>query len=52
MIAGYCGNSAAFDEAIGKFALAYARQTERDHAALDQARRSGRIKVASAQVVK
>ena len=52
MIAGYCGNSAVLDEAIGKFALAYARQTERDHAALDKARRSGRIKVASTQVVK
>jgi uncharacterized protein (DUF2252 family) len=52
MIAGYCGTSAALDEAIGKFALAYAQQTERDHAALDKARRSGRIQVASAQLVK
>jgi hypothetical protein len=52
MIAGYCGNSAVLDEAIGKFALAYARQTERDHATLDKARRSGRIQVASTQVVK
>ncbi len=52
MIAGYCGNSDALDEAIGKFALAYARQTERDHDALDKARRTGRIKVASAERVK
>ena len=52
MIAGYCGNSAALDEAIAKFALAYARQTEQDHAALDKPRRSGRIRVASGEVVK
>lgn len=47
MIAGYCGNGAALDEAIGKFAMAYARQTDEDHEALDKARRTGRIKVAS-----
>src|SRR5262249_1756109 len=52
MIAGYCGNSAALDEAIATFALAYARQTEQDHAALQKARRSGRIKVAASSVVK
>lgn len=46
MIAGYCGNSDALDEAIGQFALQYADQTDRDHAALDKARRSGRIEVA------
>jgi uncharacterized protein (DUF2252 family) len=51
MIAGYCGNSATLDEAIGTFALAYARQTERDHDALDKARRAGRIKVAAEKVV-
>jgi uncharacterized protein (DUF2252 family) len=45
MIAGYCGTSDALDDAIAKFALAYARQTERDHATLEKARRSGRIKV-------
>ncbi len=27
MIAGYCGNSDALDDSIGKFALAYAKQT-------------------------
>jgi hypothetical protein len=46
-IAGYCGNSAALDEAIARFSLSYARQTERDYEALDKARRSGRIRVAS-----
>jgi len=28
---------------VGKFALAYADQTERDHAALVEAARSGRV---------
>jgi len=46
MIAGYCGNSDALDEAIGQFALQYADQTDRDYAALDKARRSGRIQAA------
>ncbi len=52
MIAGYCGNSDALDEAIAKFALAYAKQTDQDHEALDKARRTGRIKAASEQIVK
>jgi hypothetical protein len=47
MIAGYCGNSDVLDDAIARFALAYARQTEQDHAALDKARRSGRIEAAA-----
>ncbi|MFO1084674.1 MAG: DUF2252 domain-containing protein [Reyranellaceae bacterium] len=46
VIAGYCGTSAALDEALAEFALAYARQTERDHEALVKARRAGRITVA------
>lgn len=46
MIAGYCGNSDALDEAIAEFALAYAKQTEQDHASLEKARHSGRIEVA------
>ncbi len=50
MIAGYCGTSDTLDTAIAKFALAYARQTERDHAALKKAQRGGRIKVASGVV--
>jgi uncharacterized protein (DUF2252 family) len=52
MIAGYCGTGAALDEAIGKFALAYARQTEHDYDALAKARRTGRIEVATEAVVK
>jgi len=47
MIAGYCGNSSALDEAIAAFALAYCRQTEQDHAALKKAHRTGRIRVAT-----
>jgi uncharacterized protein (DUF2252 family) len=50
MIAGYCGTSGTLDEAIAKFALAYARQTEQDFDALGKARRSGRIKVAAERV--
>lgn len=52
MIAGYCGNSDVLDDAIAKFALAYARQTDKDYEALDKARRSGRIKVATESMVK
>jgi hypothetical protein len=52
LIAGYCGNSDELDDAIAKFALAYARQTLQDHGALERARRTGRIKVATEQVVK
>jgi len=43
-ISGYLGKTDAFDRAIGKFALAYADQNERDHAALKVAVKSGRIK--------
>jgi uncharacterized protein (DUF2252 family) len=44
-ITGYLGNTDNFDEAMGNFAIAYADQTERDHAALKAAVRSGEIKV-------
>ena len=44
-ISGYLGSSDTFDEAMGKFAVAYADQTERDHAALKAAVRAGKIKV-------
>jgi uncharacterized protein (DUF2252 family) len=44
LISGYLGNSDAFDQAIGKFALAYADQNEKDHAALVAAVRAGRVK--------
>ncbi|HLX25014.1 MAG TPA: DUF2252 domain-containing protein [Usitatibacter sp.] len=42
-ISGYLGKSERFDEAIAKFAAAYADQTERDHAELVKAIRSGRL---------
>ncbi len=45
MISGYLGSQDNFDEAMGSFAVAYADQTERDHAALKAAVRSGKIKV-------
>ena len=44
-IAGYLGKNAAFDRAIGEFAVAYADQTERDHAALVKAIRAGKIQI-------
>ena len=47
MIAGYCGTSSALDDALAKFALAYAKQTDEDYGALERARRSGRIQAAS-----
>jgi uncharacterized protein (DUF2252 family) len=42
-IAAYLGNSDVFDRAIAKFAAAYADQNERDHEALVDAAKSGRI---------
>jgi uncharacterized protein (DUF2252 family) len=45
-ISGYLGASSdEFDVAMGKFALAYADQAERDHAALKAAVRKGKITV-------
>jgi len=45
-ISGYLGSSSdEFDEAMGKFALAYADQSERDHAALKAAVRKDKIAV-------
>ena len=41
MIAGYAGGSDKLDQALAKFARAYADQTEADHAALVQAVRRG-----------
>jgi uncharacterized protein (DUF2252 family) len=46
-IAGYLGKSDAFDEAIEKFAAAYADRTERDYAELLKAIRAGRIQARS-----
>jgi uncharacterized protein (DUF2252 family) len=44
-IAGYLGSRDQFDEAMGRFALAYADQAERDHAVLTAAVRKGAIEV-------
>jgi uncharacterized protein (DUF2252 family) len=45
-ISGYLGKkSAQFDNAMGQFALAYADQAERDHAALRAAVRAGTVEV-------
>jgi hypothetical protein len=45
IMSGYLGSNDDFDAAIGKFALAYADQAERDHAALKRAVRAGIISV-------
>jgi hypothetical protein len=44
-IGGYLGSGSAFDEAMASFGVAYADQTERDHRALREAARTGRIEV-------
>jgi uncharacterized protein (DUF2252 family) len=43
LISGYLGKSAAFDQAIAAFALAYADQVERDYACFKQAVLEGRL---------
>jgi uncharacterized protein (DUF2252 family) len=43
MLSGYLGRADVFDQALGKFALDYADQTERDHAELVKAVKSGRV---------
>jgi uncharacterized protein (DUF2252 family) len=45
-IAAYLGGSAKFDQAVADFAVSYADQTERDHAALAAAVASGRAQAA------
>jgi len=45
MIAGYMGKSDELDEAMVKFAMAYADQTERDYELLVTAAKNGRVKV-------
>ena len=42
-ISGYLGKGDQFDLAMGEFASAYAEQTERDHAALVEAVKTGRV---------
>lgn len=44
-ISGYLGSGDDFDEAMGRFAIAYADQAERDHAALKAAVRQGKVRV-------
>lgn len=46
MISGYVGNSDELDKAMVRFAFAYADQTEKDHNALAEAAKSGRINAA------
>jgi len=45
MIGGYLGAESNYDEAMGQFAMVYADQAERDHAALRAAVRAGKIEV-------
>jgi hypothetical protein len=45
LVSGYIGTSDAFDDAMGMFAIAYADQAERDHAALKAAVSAGKIEV-------
>lgn len=47
ILSAYLGKSPTFDDAIGAFALAYARQTELDHARLVDAIRAGRLPAAT-----
>jgi uncharacterized protein (DUF2252 family) len=44
MLSGYMGKGDVFDQAIAEFSMAYADQNEKDHAALDRAVRSGKVK--------
>ncbi len=43
VLSGYMGKSDTFDQAIGSFAMAYADQNERDHAALARAVKQGKV---------
>jgi uncharacterized protein (DUF2252 family) len=47
MLSGYVGENAALDDALVKFAFAYANQTEQDYDQLVAADKQGRIQVAS-----
>jgi len=46
VIAGYLGTSEAFDEALLRFALLYARQTEKDFEEFQEAVKRGRLPIA------
>ena len=43
VLSGYMGKSTSFEKALADFSVAYADQNERDHAALLQAIRAGRV---------
>jgi hypothetical protein len=43
-IAGYCGEGDTLDRALAEFAESYGDQTERDHAVLVKAIKSGRVR--------
>ena len=43
-LSGYMGKSDAFDRAVASFSVAYADQNEQDHAALERAVRTGKVK--------
>jgi hypothetical protein len=43
VLSGYMGKSDTFDQAIASFAVAYADQNERDHAALARAVKQGKV---------
>ena len=45
MIAGYMGSNTTFDDAIVKFAMKYADQTEADYASLIKAIKARRVKI-------
>ena len=45
LISGYLGKSDAFDKAIAAFSVAYADQSERDHAVLKKAVSAGRVEI-------
>ena len=49
VLTGYMGKSTAFEDAIAVFSVAYAKQNERDHAALMKAIRTGRIEARPAE---
>ncbi len=49
MISGYAGKSNELDEAMVRFAFAYADQTEEDHSALAAAVKGGRVKAATSK---
>jgi hypothetical protein len=45
-ISGYVGKGCELDKAMARFAFSYAEQTEKDHRALAEAAKSGRISLA------